>query len=102
MNDYWLYVSRQEMAVGKTDSKYRDAVCLHTSPYRPDDIGSLTETFIPKSQRLSVWLSGGLCYYASFPRPKWACSASKLRLIAARYFEQATLMDARDCHLTLI
>ncbi|MEF9388531.1 hypothetical protein V4890_23355 [Ralstonia solanacearum species complex bacterium KE056] len=101
MNDYWLYLSKSGMTVGKTGSRQREATVLDSATFQADDLAEFVGQRVPTGKHLSVWLSGGHCHYVSFPRPRWVFAAGKLRAIAATVFEQKTMQSAAEYTLSL-
>ncbi|WP_197338916.1 hypothetical protein [Ralstonia solanacearum] len=101
MNDYWLYLSKSEMTVGKTGSRQRKATVLDSAGFQADNLADFVRQRVPRGKRLSIWLSGGHCHYVAFPRPRWVFASGKLHTIAARVFEQKTMQNAADYRLSL-
>ncbi len=101
MNDYWLYLSKSEMTVGKTGSRQREATVLDRAGFQADNLADFVRQRVPRGKRLSIWLSGGHCHYVAFPRPRWVFASGKLHAIAARVFEQKTMQNAADYRLSL-
>lgn len=101
MNDYWLYLSKSEMTVGKTGSRQREATVLDRAGFQADNLADFVRQRVPRGKRLSIWLSGGHCHYVAFPRPRWVFASGKLHAIAARIFEQKTMQNAADYRLSL-
>ncbi|MGA3846654.1 hypothetical protein ACI2UC_24630 [Ralstonia nicotianae] len=101
MNDYWLYVSKSGMTVGKTRSRQREATVLDSAAFQADGLADFVRQRVPRGKRLSVWLSGAHCHYVDFPRPRWVFAPGKLRAIAAKVFEQKTMQNAAEYALSL-
>ncbi|AXW61623.1 hypothetical protein CJO94_06315 [Ralstonia solanacearum] len=101
MNDYWLYVSKSEMTVGRTRARQRAATVLDSTAFQADGLADFVRQRVPRGKRLSVWLSGGHCHYVTLPRPRWMFAPGKLRAIAAKVFEQKTMQNATEYALSL-
>lgn len=96
MNDYWLYLSKTEMTVGRARGRQREATVLDSGSCQIDELADFVQKRVPRGKRLSIWLSGGYCHYVTFARPRWVFSARKLQAIAMKIFEQKTLLDASE------
>ncbi|KHK54119.1 hypothetical protein PI87_16525 [Ralstonia sp. A12] len=101
MNDYWLYLSKSEMVIGRARGRRREATVLDTAECRMEGLAEFVGQRVPRGKRLSVWLSGGYCHYVTFARPWWVFAPGKLRTIAAKVFEQKTLLSASDYAFSL-
>ena len=101
MNDYWLYLSKSEMVVGRARGRRREATVLDTAECQMDGLGEFVGQRVPRGKRLSVWLSGGYCHYVTFPRPRWVFASRKLQMVAAKVFEQKTMLNATDYEFSL-
>jgi hypothetical protein len=101
MNEYWLYLSKSEMVVGRARSRWREATVLDSAELQMAGLAEFVRQRVPRGKRLSVCLSGGHCHYVTFPRPRWVFASRKLHAIAAKVFEQKTMLSAAEYALSL-